>query len=72
MKKRPFMTVKELKKHGIIQNMSRKGNCLDNSMVENFFGLLKNDFYYVNFFADEQTFLKGLSDYIKCYNNDRI
>lgn len=61
-----------LKQHGITQSMSRKGNCLDNSMMENFFGLLKNEFYYVNHFADEQTFLKGLADYIKYYNNDRI
>lgn len=61
-----------LQEHGIIQSMSRKGNCLDNSVMENFFGLLKNEFYYVNHFADEQTFLKGLADYIKYYNNNRI
>ena len=61
-----------LKQHGITQSMSRKGNCLDNSIMENFFGLLKNEFYYANHFDDEQTFLKGLADYIKYYNNDRI
>ena len=61
-----------LKEHGITQSMSRKGNCLDNSVMENFFGLLKNEFYYVNHFDDEQTFLKGLAEYIKYYNNDRI
>jgi putative transposase len=61
-----------LKQHGITQSMSRKGNCLDNSMMENFLGLLKNEFYYANHFDDEQTFLKGLADYIKYYNNDRI
>jgi len=61
-----------LREHGITQSMSRKGNCLDNSMMENFFGLLKNEFYYANHFTDEQTFLKGLADYIKYYNNDRI
>ena len=61
-----------LKEQGIIQSMSRKGNCLDNSVMENFFGLLKNEFYYVNHFDDEQTFLKGLAEYIKYYNNDRI
>ena len=61
-----------LKQHGITQSMSRKGNCLDNSMMENFFGLLKNEFYYANHFADEQTFLKGLAEYINYYNNDRI
>jgi len=61
-----------LREHGITQSMSRKGNCLDNSMMENFFGLLKNEFYYANHFADEQTFLKGLADYMDYYNNDRI
>ena len=61
-----------LREHGITQSMSRKGNCLDNSVMENFFGLLKKEFYYVNHFDDEQTFLKGLAEYIKYYNNDRI
>ena len=61
-----------LREHGITQSMSRKGNCLDNSMMENFFGLLKNEFYYANHFTDEQTFLKGLAEYIRYYNNDRI
>ena len=61
-----------LREHGITQSMSRKGNCLDNSVMENFFGLLKNEFYYANHFDDEQTFLKGLAEYIKYYNNDRI
>jgi len=61
-----------LREHGITQSMSRKGNCLDNSVMENFFGLLKNEFYYVNHFDDEQTFLKGLAEYIKYYNNNRI
>ena len=31
-----------LQKHGIKQSMSRKGNCLDNSVMENFFGLMKS------------------------------
>ena len=40
--------------------------------MENFFGLLKNEFYYVNYFPDEKSFLKGLSEYISYYNNERI
>ena len=31
---------------GIIQSMSRKGNYLDNSLVENFFGKMKNEMFY--------------------------
>ena len=35
-----------LKEKGIIQSMSRKGNCLDNAVIENFFGLLKSELFY--------------------------
>ena len=37
-----------LKQRGIIQSMSRKGNCLDNSMMENFFGLMKSELLIVS------------------------
>lgn len=36
----------KLKEERIFQSMSRKGNCLDNSVMENFFGLLKQEIYY--------------------------
>ena len=38
--------INSLKKHSIIQSMSRKGNCYDNSVMETFFGRLKNEVYY--------------------------
>ncbi|EEJ9020356.1 transposase family protein, partial [Salmonella enterica subsp. enterica] len=34
---------KKLKSHGLTQSMSRKGNCLDNAVVESFFGTLKSE-----------------------------
>ena len=37
---------KELQKHGIVQSMSRKGNCYDNCIMETFFGRLKNEMFY--------------------------
>ena len=37
-----------IKKKGIIQSMSRKGNCLDNAIIENFFGTLKSELFYLN------------------------
>ena len=37
---------KMLKEKGIKQSMSRKGNCLDNSCAENFFGILKSELFY--------------------------
>lgn len=36
-----------LEEYYIIQSMSRKGNCLDNAMAENFFGIMKSEFLYV-------------------------
>ena len=35
-----------LQEHGIVQSMSRKGNCYDNCIMETFFGRLKNEMYY--------------------------
>lgn len=34
-----------LKKYGIIQSMSRKGNCLDNSKTENLFSKMKKEMF---------------------------
>ena len=57
-----------LKDYGIIQSMSRKGNCLDNSMMENFFGLVKNELLYVNHFESLDEFESELKKYIVWYN----
>lgn len=39
-----------LKAKGIKQSMSRKGNCLDNAIIENFFGILKSELFYLKKF----------------------
>ena len=57
---------------GIRQSMSRKGNCLDNSVMENFFGLLKSELLYLQAFESIEDFKKKLIDYIYYYNNQRI
>ena len=36
----------QLKQHGLIQSMSRKGNCLDNAVIESFFGILKSECFH--------------------------
>ncbi|WP_250380270.1 IS3 family transposase, partial [Escherichia coli] len=36
----------DLADKGLVQSMSRKGNCLDNAVMENFFGHLKEEIYY--------------------------
>lgn len=61
-----------LREKGIIQSMSRKGNCLDNSMAENFFSHLKSELIYVQEFDDIDKFKKALIEYIEYYNNKRI
>ena len=64
----------ELKKHGIIQSMSRKGNCYDNCIMETFFGRLKNEMFYGNEkdFDSFNEFSKAIDEYIDYYNNKRI
>ena len=63
-----------LKSHGIIQSMSRKGNCLDNSKTENFFSKLKKELFYGHEkeFHNFAEFQKAIDEYIEWYNNERI
>ncbi|QQZ09505.1 IS3 family transposase [Heyndrickxia vini] len=61
-----------LKERGIIQSMSRKGNCLDNAVMENFFGLLKSELLYLKEFESMEHFKVELVNYIHYYNHKRI
>lgn len=61
-----------LKSKGIIQSMSRKGNCLDNAVMENFFGILKSELLYLRTFKSLTEFKQELIKYIDYYNNKRI
>ncbi|WP_368407652.1 IS3 family transposase [Chryseobacterium edaphi] len=61
-----------LKQKGIIQSMSRKGNCLDNAIIENFFGTLKSEMFYTKKFKTIEDLKKEIKEYINYYNNDRI
>lgn len=63
-----------LKEHGIIQSMSRKGNCYDNCIMETFFGRLKNEMYYgyEKEYQSFEEFSKAIKEYIDYYNNERI
>ena len=61
-----------LAKHHITQSMSRKGNCLDNAMAENFFGIMKSELLYAETFESAEAFMKALDEYIDYYNNKRI
>ena len=61
-----------LRNKGIRQSMSRKGNCLDNAVMENFFGILKSELLYLQKFESMEQFKQELEDYLDYYNNRRI
>ena len=61
-----------LREKGIRQSMSRKGNCLDNAVIENFFGLLKSELLYLQEFQSMEHFKQELVAYLDYYNNRRI
>ena len=63
-----------LKEKGIRQSMSRKGNCLDNSKAENFFGILKSELYYPNEkkYKNIEELEEDIIEYIEYYNKVRI
>ena len=63
---------RKLTEYGIIQSMSRKGNCLDNAVMENFFGLLKSELLYLQEFVSMEHFKSELIEYLDYYNNQRI
>lgn len=52
--------------------MSRKGNCLDNAVMENFFGLLKSELLDLQKFESVEHFKLELLDYLDYYNHRRI
>ena len=56
----------------IIQSMSRKGNCLDNAIIENFFGTLKSELFYTQKFKSTEELKQQIKEYINYYNNERI
>jgi transposase InsO family protein len=62
----------KLKDRGLEQSMSRKGNCLDNAVMENFFGILKTEFFHGKKFESVESFKTGLHEYMRYYNHDRI
>ncbi|MDN6194128.1 MAG: IS3 family transposase [Alkalibacterium sp.] len=64
--------VKALKENKIFQSMSRKGNCIDNSPMENFFGLLKQEMYHGEETVSYTTLKNKIEDYIHDYNTKRI
>ena len=65
---------KRLKDQGIVQSMSRKGNCYDNCIMETFFGRMKNEMYYgcERDYSSFEVFKEAVREYIDYYNTKRI
>ena len=63
-----------LGQHHMTQSMSRKGNCLDDALMENFFGLMKTEMFYglENTYTTVEELIQAMHDYIRYFNNDRI
>ena len=59
-----------LRKMGLIQSMSRRGNCWDNAAMESFFGHLKDHCHFAGCAAFQEV-KKMIDDYIEYYNNER-
>jgi len=64
--------VYRLKKNKVFQSMSRKGNCIDNSPMESFFGVLKQEMYYGEARCSFEELKRKIEKYISYYNNKRI
>lgn len=61
-----------LKDNKIYQSMSKKGNCLDNSIMENFFGIMKQEMYYGKNYYSYEELVEEIDTYIRYYNEERI
>ena len=63
--------IKELE---ILQSMSRKGNCLNNSPTENFFVRIKEEMFYDKecLYKDIDSLIRLIIKYIEYYNEERI
>ena len=54
------------------KSMSREEHCLDNAVMENFFGLLKSELLYLQDFDSLEHFKTELIDYLDYYNNRKL
>jgi putative transposase len=61
-----------LRERGLVQSMSRKGNCIDNAAMESFFAVLKSECFYLSKFSSVDALQAELTRYIHYYNHDRI
>lgn len=63
---------RRLEAKGLVQSMSRKGNCLDNAPIESFFATLKSELFHPGSFKTVESLDTAIKDYIDYYNHNRI
>jgi len=63
---------RKLAERGLTQSMSRKANCLDNAVMESFFGTLKSELFYLERFECIEQLQASIRQYIHYYNHHRI
>ncbi len=62
-----------LEQHGIVQSMSRKGNCWDNAVAESFFHTLKTELVYHETYETKAQANQSIFEYIEVfYNRQRL
>src|SRR5690554_7536196 len=61
-----------LEEQGMTQSMSRVGKCIDNGPIENLWGIIKTEMFYINKFNNTIEIEKAVNDYIEFYNNMRL
>lgn len=62
----------KLEQAGMTQSMSRVAHCIDNGPMEGFWGILKRERYYGKKFADRESLVRMIDDYIVYYNSKRL
>ena len=62
----------KLEEAGMTQSMSRVAHCIDNGPMEGFWGILKRERYYGKRFADRESLVQMIEDYISYYNGKRL
>jgi len=62
--------IQKIKQLGLIQSMSRKGNCIDNAPMESFFGHLKDELEFKNCSTFQELTTK-VNEYMRYYNHNR-
>jgi putative transposase len=63
----PYRAV--LERHGIVQSMSRRGNCLDNAPMEGFFGSLKTEHVHLVRFRSRAEAKAAVFEYLEVFYN---